>query len=43
MCDEWMNDCIITYIEKGLFEGVNDGISCRFQKMRTRRIQLNNK
>jgi hAT family C-terminal dimerisation region len=41
ICDQWMNDCLITYIEKETFEGVSDSaILRRFQKMRTRRIQL---
>lgn len=42
--DEWMNDCLVTYIEKEVFESVsNDLIMRRFQDMTNRRYQLPNK
>ncbi|KAL5730391.1 hypothetical protein ACHQM5_003217 [Ranunculus cassubicifolius] len=41
MADEWMNDGLITYIEKDIFSGIeNEAILQRFQKMKTRRGQL---
>jgi hypothetical protein len=41
MCDQWMNDYLITYVEKSIFDGVNDSaILHHFQKIRTRKIQL---
>jgi hypothetical protein len=36
-----MNDCLIIYVEKEIFERVSDSVILRrFQKMRTRRIKL---
>ena len=41
MCDQWMNDCLVTYIEKDVFDGItNEDIMLRFQNMKTRREQL---
>jgi hypothetical protein len=41
MGDEWMNDCLITYIEKDIFKTIsNEEIMQRFQGMKTRRGQL---
>ena len=41
MGDSLMNDCLITYIEKDVFEMVdNEAIIQRFQNMKTRRGQL---
>ena len=39
MCDQWMNDCLVTYIEKDVFDSItNEDIMLRFQNMKTRRI-----
>ena len=36
--DQWMNDCLVTYIEKDVFDSIgNDFIMKRFQNMKTRR------
>jgi hypothetical protein len=41
MEDEWMNDCLITYIEKDIFKIIsNEEIMQRFQGMKARRGQL---
>ncbi|KAI0492420.1 hypothetical protein KFK09_026692 [Dendrobium nobile] len=41
MGDSWMNDCLLTYIEKDIFSCIdNDLIVQRFQKMKTRREKL---
>jgi hypothetical protein len=41
MGDEWMNDSLITYIEKNIFKNIsNKEIMQRFQGMKTRRRQL---
>ncbi|XP_028109289.1 uncharacterized protein LOC114307990 [Camellia sinensis] len=41
MSDEWMNDSLVVYIERNIFDGIdNDTIMERFQKMKTRRGQL---
>ncbi|XP_071923027.1 uncharacterized protein [Coffea arabica] len=41
MGDEWMNDCLVVYIEKDIFATIeNDQILQRFQRMKTRRMQL---
>ncbi|GMP78350.1 hypothetical protein CsSME_00034298 [Camellia sinensis var. sinensis] len=41
MGDEWMNDSLVVYIERYIFDGIdNDTIMERFQKMKTRRGQL---
>ncbi|KAJ0975429.1 hypothetical protein J5N97_017394 [Dioscorea zingiberensis] len=41
MGDSWMNDCLITYIEKEIFCSIdNEKILHRFQTMKTRREQL---
>ncbi|XP_078157468.1 uncharacterized protein LOC144553246 [Carex rostrata] len=38
MGDQWMNDCLIIYIEKDVFAHVdNEKIMQRFQKMKNRR------
>ena len=42
--DQWMNDCLIIYIEKDIFKTIsNEEIMQRFQGqgMKTRRGQLN--
>jgi hypothetical protein len=42
MGDQWMNDCLITYIEKGIFKTIsNEEIIQRFQGMKICRGQLN--
>ena len=39
---QWMNDCLITYIEKNIFKTIsNEEIMQQFQGMKTRREQLN--
>ncbi|XP_028106200.1 uncharacterized protein LOC114305335 [Camellia sinensis] len=41
MGDEWMNDNLVVYIERDIFDGIdNDAIMVRFQKMKTCRGQL---
>ncbi|PKU82942.1 hypothetical protein MA16_Dca021826 [Dendrobium catenatum] len=41
MGDSWMNDCLLTYIEKDIFNNVdNDLIVQRFQKMKTRQEEI---
>ena len=41
MGDEWLNDSLVIYIEKEIFEGItNDTIMENFLKMKTRRGQL---
>ncbi|XP_027174709.1 uncharacterized protein LOC113774364 [Coffea eugenioides] len=41
MGDEWMNDCLVVYIEKDIFATIeNEQILQRFQRMKTRRMQL---
>nr|XP_027090422.1 zinc finger MYM-type protein 1-like [Coffea arabica] len=41
MGDEWMNDCLVIYIEKDIFATIeNEQILQRFQRMKTRRMQL---
>lgn len=41
MADQLMNDCLITYIEKDVFDCIdNESIMQRFQRMKTRRGQL---
>jgi hypothetical protein len=38
MGDQWMNDCLITYIEKDIFKTIsNEEIMQQFQGMKTRR------
>jgi hypothetical protein len=38
MEDQWMNYCLITYIEKDIFKAIsNEEIMQRFQGMKTRR------
>ncbi|GAV79922.1 LOW QUALITY PROTEIN: Dimer_Tnp_hAT domain-containing protein, partial [Cephalotus follicularis] len=38
MGDEWMNDCLVTYIENDIFDTIdNEKIIKRFQNMKTRR------
>ncbi|XP_062158778.1 uncharacterized protein LOC133866265 [Alnus glutinosa] len=42
MGDQWMNDYLVTYIEKDIFKTINnEKIMQRFQGMKTRRGQLN--
>jgi hAT family C-terminal dimerisation region len=41
MCDGWMNDCLITYIEKDVFNEIfNEPIMQHYQRMRTRKEEL---
>ena len=41
MCDSWMNDCLITYVERDIFDSVeNEKILQFYQNMRPRREQL---
>ncbi|GMP52731.1 hypothetical protein CsSME_00018437 [Camellia sinensis var. sinensis] len=41
MGDKWMNDSLVDYIERNIFDSVdNDTIMKNFQKMKTRRGQL---
>ena len=41
MRDQWMNDCLIVYIEKDVTSSIdNEIIMQRFQNMKTRRRQL---
>ncbi|KAL6573704.1 hypothetical protein OROHE_002163 [Orobanche hederae] len=38
MGDQWMNDCLVAYIEKDVFTELdNDDIIDKFQKMKARR------
>ncbi|KAL7200857.1 hypothetical protein ACSBR1_032725 [Camellia fascicularis] len=38
MGDQWLNDCLVTYIEKDVFDSVdNELIMQRFQNMKSRR------
>jgi hypothetical protein len=39
MGDQWMNDCLISYIEKDIFKTIsNEEIMQRFHGMKTRRV-----
>ena len=39
--DQWMNDCLVTYIEKDIFKTIKcEEIMQRFQNMKNRRGQL---
>ena len=41
MSDLWMNGCFVAYIEKGIFNSIeDDAIMQQFQNMKTRRGQL---
>ena len=41
MRDQWMNNCLIVYIEKDVASSIdNETIMQRFQNMKTRRRQL---
>lgn len=41
MCDEWMNDSLVVYIEKKIFNSIDDErILRRFQEMKTRNVLL---
>jgi len=41
MCDSFLNDCLVCYIEKDVFDSIsNDSIMYRFQKMKKRKGQL---
>jgi hypothetical protein len=42
MGDQWMNDCLVTYIENDIFKTIsNEKIMQRFKGMKTRRGQVN--
>jgi hypothetical protein len=42
MGDQWMNDCLVTYIENDIFKTIsNEKTMQQFQGMKTRRGQLN--
>jgi len=42
MGDQWMNDCLVTYIENDIFKTIsNEKIMQRFQCIKTCRGQLN--
>ena len=39
--DQWMNDCLVTYIEKNIFKTIEyEKIMQQFQNMKNRRGQL---
>jgi hAT family C-terminal dimerisation region len=41
MCDQWMNDCLLTYIEKETFINIsNESIMYYYQDMGSRRFKL---
>jgi hypothetical protein len=41
MCDEWLNDLLLCYIEKEIFRGVPiDKVKKRFQTIKNQIIQL---
>ncbi|KAL7239789.1 hypothetical protein ACSBR2_005625 [Camellia fascicularis] len=41
MGNQWLNDCLVTYIEKDVFDSVdNEFIMQRFQNVKSRRGQL---
>ena len=41
MGDQWMNDCLVTYIERDVFDSIdNEEIMQLFQNMKSRRGQL---
>ena len=41
MGDKWMNDCLVTYVEREIFETIStENIIKQFQKMKSRRICL---
>ena len=41
MGDKWMNDSLVVYIEKDIFDKINnEAIMKRFQNMKTRKEQL---
>jgi hypothetical protein len=41
MRDKWMNDSLVVYIEKYIFDKIdNEAIMKRFQNMKTRKEQL---
>jgi hypothetical protein len=41
MGDKWMNDSLVVYIEKDIFDKIdNEAIMKRFQNIKTRREQL---
>lgn len=41
MCDQWLNDFLIKYIEKDVFDSIiNDAIMYYFQDMKTSLGQL---
>jgi hypothetical protein len=42
MGDQWMNDCVVTYVESDIFKTINDEeIMQWFQNMKTYQEQLN--
>lgn len=44
MCDQLINDCLVTYIGKDVFDGIsNEAIMHRFQNMMIRQGQLERK
>ena len=41
MGDEWLNDCLVPYIEKYVFDNIdNKVIMMEFQKIRPKRMTL---
>jgi len=41
MCDPFLNDCLVCYAEKDLFDSIsNDAIMYRFQHIKNRKGQL---
>jgi len=41
MNDDWLNECLVTYVERDLFSLVSiERIIDRFQSMKTRRVQI---
>jgi hypothetical protein len=43
LSDRYMNDCLVSYLDREILDGIiNNIILRRFQKMRSRRVQLDN-
>ena len=41
MEDEWLNDCLVSYIEKDVFDSIdNKAITMEFQKIRPKVMTL---
>ncbi|RLM58931.1 zinc finger MYM-type protein 1-like [Panicum miliaceum] len=41
MCDDWLNNLLLCYIEKGIFRGLDiDKVKKRFQAIKDRRVNL---